>query len=131
MQEHTKKHPTKLSDLMVTVSQGGKKISVIHILDSAGPVVLKMLRSVAEPTIPYRQTSLAAEFGRGPGGAPAAVLRGLRERDGLTQGQLGELLKIKARHISDYERGKRPISLRLARKLATVFGSHYNLFIMP
>ena len=87
-----------------------------------------MMESVAEPTIPYEQTSLAAEFGQGKGGVPAAVMRGLRERDGLTQAQLGEQLGMNVGRVSDHERGKRPISLRLALKLAAVFDIDYHLF---
>jgi DNA-binding XRE family transcriptional regulator len=129
MQALTKKPPTKRSGgFTVTISQGGKTASIINIPANASTAVRKMLESVGEPTIPYEQTSLAAEFGQGQGGVPAAVMRGLRERDGLTQTQLGERLGMSAGHVSDHERGKRSISLRLARKLAVVFGTDYHLF---
>ena len=53
---------------------------------------------------------------------PGDNLKIYRENHGLTQAQLGEMLGgIPRQHISNMERGIRPVSLKTARKLARVF----------
>jgi DNA-binding XRE family transcriptional regulator len=55
---------------------------------------------------------------------PGDYLRIYRENNGLTQGRLGELLGgIPRQHISNMERGHRPISLKIARKLAKILNA--------
>lgn len=54
--------------------------------------------------------------------SPGDNLRIYRENRGLTQAQLGLILGgIPRQHISNMERGIRPISIDMARKLAKVF----------
>jgi DNA-binding XRE family transcriptional regulator len=49
-------------------------------------------------------------------------LRIYRENRGLTQAELGALLGgVPRQHVSNMERGMRPISIKTARKLAEVF----------
>ena len=53
---------------------------------------------------------------------PGDTLKIYRENHGLTQAQLGEVLGgIPRQHVSNMERGLRPVSLKTARKLAKVF----------
>ena len=45
-----------------------------------------------------------------------------RENHGLTQAQLGEMLgEVPRQHVSNMERGIRPVSMKTARKLAKIF----------
>ena len=53
---------------------------------------------------------------------PGDTLKIYRENHGLTQAQLGEMLGATPRqHVSNMERGIRPVSLKTARKLAQIF----------
>lgn len=57
------------------------------------------------------------------------VLCGFRKREGWTQKELAERLGIKQQHISEMESGKRSISVKMAKALATVFGTGYKVFL--
>jgi transcriptional regulator with XRE-family HTH domain len=62
--------------------------------------------------------------------APGAYLRIYRENKGMTQLQLGEALgNIPRQHISNMENGRRPISLKMARKLSLLLGVRLEKFI--
>ncbi len=65
------------------------------------------------------------------GGAPqgAVLLRGLRNREGITQAELGKLLNVEQTNISKMERGLRPIGKSLAMRIAKVFKTDYRLFL--
>ncbi len=53
---------------------------------------------------------------------PGDTLKIYRENHGLTQVRLGEMLGgIPRQHVSNMERGTRPVSMKTARKLATIF----------
>ncbi len=53
---------------------------------------------------------------------PGDTLKIYRENHGLTQVQLGEMLGgIPRQHVSNMERGVRPVSMKTARKLAKIF----------
>ena len=53
---------------------------------------------------------------------PGDNLKIYRENHGLTQSQLGEMLgRIPRQHVSNMERGIRPVSMKTARKLAEIF----------
>jgi len=59
-----------------------------------------------------------------------SYLRIYRKNKGLTQLQLGEALgKIPPQHISNMEHGRRPISLKMARKLSLLLGAPVEKFI--
>ena len=60
---------------------------------------------------------------------PAAVLRGSRVKEELTQAQLSEMTGIPRRHISEMENGKRPIGKETARKLAQALDCDYRVFL--
>jgi len=61
---------------------------------------------------------------------PGDNLKIYRENHSLTQAKLGELLGgIPRQHISNMERGIRPVSIKNARKLAEIFGTSPAKFI--
>jgi transcriptional regulator with XRE-family HTH domain len=57
------------------------------------------------------------------------ALRGLRRREGLTQLEMGKILRIHQSNLSQMEHGKRPIAKVLAKKLANFFKTDYRLFL--
>ena len=60
---------------------------------------------------------------------PAKVLRGARAKEGLTQKQLSERANIPQGHISEMERGKRPIGLTVAKKLGMALNISHKVFL--
>jgi len=61
---------------------------------------------------------------------PGDNMKIYRELKGISQSRLGELLGgIPRQHISNMERGRRPISLNNARKLASLFDVPLDRFI--
>lgn len=59
----------------------------------------------------------------------AVMLRGLRNREGITQTELGTLLNIEQSNISKMERGRRQIGRNIAMRLAKLFHTDYRLFL--
>ena len=61
---------------------------------------------------------------------PGEALRVYRENYALTQAQLGEKLgRIPRQTISNMERGKRTISLTMAKKLSEIFNTPASRFL--
>lgn len=59
----------------------------------------------------------------------ALYLRGIRRREGLTQTALAEAVGMKQSHISEMERGCRPIGKAAAKKLAVVLNANWKSFL--
>lgn len=57
------------------------------------------------------------------------MVRGGRHKAGLTQKALAEKLGILPRHVSEMEYGKRPVSKKMAERLAKIFDSDYRVFL--
>jgi len=64
-----------------------------------------------------------------PERSPATLLRGIRNREGLTQQQLAVLCGISRRHISEMENSKRAIGKRSAEKLGSTLKADPRLFL--
>ena len=60
---------------------------------------------------------------------PGVVLRGLRHREELTQAELAGIIGISQRHISEMEKGKRPIGKEMAKRLAKALNTQYKVFL--
>jgi hypothetical protein len=60
---------------------------------------------------------------------PGACLAGARYREGLTQRELSRVTGIPQRHISEMERGKRPIGKEMAKRLAKALHVGYKVFL--
>lgn len=60
---------------------------------------------------------------------PGAVLAGARGKEGLTQRELSRLTGIPQRHVSEMERGKRPIGKDLAKKLGQALDIDYRILL--
>lgn len=66
-------------------------------------------------------------FGTVPG--TALNLRGLRNREGLTQEQFGQAIGVEQSNISKMERGTRQIGIKIAKRIEEVFDIDYHLFL--
>lgn len=62
-------------------------------------------------------------------GKPATMLRGLRGRDELTQGELAKKLGTNQANVAKMEAGTRPIGKAMAKKLALIFKTDYRVFL--
>ncbi len=60
---------------------------------------------------------------------PGMILRGARIREGLTQARLAVLIGVKPSHISEMEKGKRPIGKDMAKRLAQALHTSYRVFL--
>ncbi len=60
---------------------------------------------------------------------PQKTLKLLRNRDNLTQSDLAKKLCINVQNVSGMERGIRPISIAMAKKLGAVFNTSYKKFL--
>ena len=104
MQEHTGKHRTEERNSSQQLPKGRD----------------------SERSINWRDVAKEA-FGDIP--STALNLRGLRNREGLTQSQLGKAIGIEQSNISKMERGKRQIGTKIAKKLEKLFDIDYRLFL--
>ena len=60
---------------------------------------------------------------------PGAALAGARGKEGITQRELARRVGIPQRHISEMERGKRPIGKEMAKKLAKALDIDYRVLL--
>lgn len=60
---------------------------------------------------------------------PGVALRGGRGKEGFTQEELADKLGIEQGDVSKLENGKRPISRKMARKLAEILKMNYRAFL--
>ncbi len=60
---------------------------------------------------------------------PGHMIRGYRSREGLTQADLAAKLGTARSVVSDLENGRRPVSGKMARRLAEIFGSTPRMFL--
>ena len=62
-------------------------------------------------------------------GEPSVLLKGLRYREGLSQIEFAKKLNISQTNLSAMENGKRAIGKELAKRIATLFGLDYRMFL--
>lgn len=59
---------------------------------------------------------------------PVKALKIMRTNAGLTQKQLADKIDIAKQNYNSLERGSRPISMMMAKKLADALGTSYTMF---
>lgn len=64
-----------------------------------------------------------------PDGSPAMALRGLRGKEDITQAELAVRLGVSQNAVSEMESGKRPISMKMAKRLGEEFNLPYKVFL--
>ncbi len=60
---------------------------------------------------------------------PGVVLAGARGKAGITQRELARRVGLPQRHISEMERGKRPIGKEMAKRLAKPLNINYRVLL--
>ena len=78
---------------------------------------VSILSSGAEDSIPVEETDFWKEMQSNRVGN---LLTGARLKSGMTQKELAEKLSVKQNMISDYERGRRRLSLQMAKRIAKI-----------
>lgn len=73
------------------------------------------------------KAAAAEAFGDIP--SSALNLRGLRNREGLTQEQFGQAIDVEQSNISKMELGKRNIGVKIAKRIEQIFNIDYRLFL--
>lgn len=116
MLEHTKNPHTKVCLLFEGPAE--KKDEAIAALKSLG------FSTSENGHTPWRTAFV--EFENNEAGTSLA---GGRHKEGITQVSLSELTGIPQRHISEMERGKRPIGKKNAKLFATVLKVDYRAFL--
>jgi DNA-binding XRE family transcriptional regulator len=64
-----------------------------------------------------------------PEAHPGMILRGFRSLEDMTQAELAARLGVAQTRVSELESGKRRISLKMAKQLASIFGTSYKSFL--
>lgn len=64
-----------------------------------------------------------------PEGHPGMALRGLRTREDITQKELAARLSIRQHHVSEMEKGVRPITLEMAKRIGEAYNISYKVFL--
>lgn len=91
-----------------------------NVLKFAGHKV-KQISATGEEWIPAEEVF--------PDASPAMVFRGLRTREDLTQAEMAARLGVSQNAISEMESGKRPISVKMAKRIEEEFKSPYRIFL--
>ncbi len=118
MLDHTKKPHTKVTLLFEGPAE--KQKEAIEALKKLG------FSSTGNnsPSIPWREAFKEFESNK-----PGTSLAGARGKEGLTQVQLSKLTGIPQRHISEMERGKRPIGKKNSRLFSKALNIDYRVFL--
>ena len=118
MRAHTKKrHTEKMSEIRF-IGPTEKISSAIEALSSLG------FTSVSD-SVPWEECFPEYTSAQLPG----VALAGARSRLNMTQKNLSELTGIPQRHISEMERGKRPIGKESAKKFGAALNISYKVFL--
>ena len=64
-----------------------------------------------------------------PDTKPGDMIKGLRGREGITQKEMADKLGIRQHHISELEKGVRPITLEMAKRIGKTFNISYKVFL--
>jgi len=134
---HTRfQKPTKIWNLTVSFMEGNLGFRNIP-EDKAGPL-WDALSALSSYKVEDEEWIDASAFMQERldrvGGNPeyregALAVRGYRHREDLTQAQLAEKIGITRNALSDLETAKRPVSRKMAKKLAEVLGAPYKMFL--
>ena len=122
------------SDVEIVVHEGGVKKFRVPKDKAKGLVLLldefrvadESSKTESRDTVPADEVfkELDEKFGRA-----GAALQGARHKEGLTQVELAEKLRVSQADLSKMEHGKRSIGKRMARKLAHALKVDYRIFL--
>jgi DNA-binding XRE family transcriptional regulator len=121
-----KMHPT----IKVTIQIGKSKPHLYEVPKKAAEEILTLANKASsdedDQWVPIEEVFPDIDD---PIKGPAAALRGARLRDDLTQVELAKKLGIRQAELSSMENGRRPISKKMAEKLAKLFKTSYRVFL--
>jgi predicted transcriptional regulator len=83
--------------------------------------VARAIKEAVEPNIPAGEVF--------PDSHPGSVLRGARGLREMTQAELAAKIGVHKSHISEMERGKRPIGKEMAKRLGRALDFPYKAFL--
>jgi ribosome-binding protein aMBF1 (putative translation factor) len=120
MLERTKKRPTSKGmvplKVMVHPANVNRVINFVNQIEAEHSKEARPWREVMEELQPAEPVA-------------AGILRGARDKAGMTQAKLADATGIPQRHISEMEHGKRPIGKENAKKLAAALDTDYRVFL--
>ncbi len=116
-----------MSELMKKPRTDGYVDFTCRVPASMAPAVQKAFEGVLALVREQERTYTVEEVF--PGYAPGHALRGARQMHDLTQRELAERIGVAATHISEMERGKRPIGKSMAKRLAAALQTDYKVFL--
>lgn len=118
---------TKTRHTEVQIKIGKEQYTFSDVPQSRLKDIVVSLKEYKQASTPWRDV-FKDKFTK-QGGESAYMLRGSREREGLTQTQLADKLGIPQSNISAIEHGKRPIGKNLAKRLSKIFKLDYRVFL--
>jgi len=116
MPEHMKKHHTNAT--LVFHGPAAKQAEAVRFLKNLG------FSRANDDSIPWNHA-----FNEFEDNKAGTCLAGARHKEGLTQVKLSDLTGIPQRHISEMERGKRPIGKKNAKLFSKVLNIDYRMFL--
>lgn len=127
MSEHMKERPIKTA-YKVVVEMPGRKKMLSFVPARYFDKLEAFLEKYGLQDKPVLWEEMASKRIKKYGKA-GLVLRGARFREGLTQKELAKRSGISQENISKMENGKRPIGIKVAKKLANVLNIDFKLLI--
>lgn len=119
----TKKHPTKNGTIEIVLHGPAQKKD--ELIEAASVYGFKEEGEISTRPIPWREAFPDYQADKEPG----ACLKGFRYREGITQKELAKLTGIPQNHISLMENGKRPIGVKIAKRLGKALNVGYKVFL--
>ena len=96
--------------------------------DKVEAALKALLAILPAPPVDSEERLYTVEDAFGPRD-PGRMIRGYRSREGLTQADLAARLGTTRTVVSDLENGRRPVSAKMARRLAEIFDSSPRMFL--
>lgn len=113
---------TQSTEAFRLTAEGNVPKSVIEFLESEFPGLVK----IQDDNVPAED--LAWYKAAKERSSPAKTLRILRTASGKTQTEIANALGINKQNLCAMEKGRRPITLQMAHKLAKALGTSYKMF---
>lgn len=117
----------RTDEVVLTLTSRSGKSKAYTIPATLGRRVERLIREEAVPSL-VPAAEVLPEL-TDPAQRAAALLRGSRYKDGMTQVELADILGIRQSHLSEMENARRPIGKNMARRLGELFACDYRLFL--
>lgn len=108
-------------ELTKTLRTDGMIVVTATVSPDLADVVAKAIADAVEPNVDSDVVF--------PKSTPGSVLSGARGLRELTQAQLAGIIGVHKTHISEMERGVRPIGKEMAKKLGKALSMNWKIFL--